>query len=207
MTKRVSPKEIALLSWLPTLGIPLDGEAVETLRANEYGLLVEQTGGRGGTDNCVVELDRGGTAGVVSIGIENSPGAVMTIAEYRLELPWTELSWLEEPSKKLYGYRMPASQLLHPYAREKVLNHRVGSRGSLLPRGLLEGWLLGTSKEPIPMEYAHQQGLRTQVWVFDTRGNGYKCDTTLCVMRCEPAQKIKAVERNSQSVARVAKYC
>lgn len=186
MIKTISSQQIAFLSRLETLGIPLDGEAVRRLRKSSRGIVVCQTGYF--FENEVAELDCGGTGLSVSVGIENPSHTVITIDQYWLELPWTQLSWLEEPPKKHYGYQMP-DPLRYPYARELVLNHRVRRKGKIYPGDLVEGVLLGTSNEPIPAEYADRQQLRTRLWVFDTRGNSYTCRVLIAVSRTKQVKR------------------
>src|SRR5579863_6743102 len=103
MTKTISPQQIEFMFRLETsLGVPLDGEAVSSLRKSSRGIVVCLTGYF--FENEVVELDCGGTGMTVSVGIENPSHSVITLDQYRLELPWTQLSWLGEPPKKDYGY-------------------------------------------------------------------------------------------------------
>jgi hypothetical protein len=187
MIKTISPQQIEFMSRLETsLGIPLDGEAVSSLRKSSRGIVVCQTGYF--FENEVVELDCRGTGVTVSVGIENPSHTVITIDQFWLELPWTQPSWLKEPPKKDYGYQMP-DPLRHPYAREQVLNHRVGRRGKIYPGDLVEGVLLGISKESISAEYADQQKLCTRLWVFDTRGKSYTCRLLLAVSRTKPVKR------------------
>lgn len=181
MTKSTSLQEITWMSRLETsLGIPLDGEAVSSLRKSSRGIEVCQTGYF--FENEVVELDCGGTGITVSLGIENPSHKVITIDQYRLKSHWTQISWLKEPTKKLYGYQMP-DPLRHPYARDLVLNHRVGRKGKMYPGDLVEGLLLGLSDDAIPAEYVDGHKLSARVCLFDTRGNAYGCRVLLAVSR------------------------
>lgn len=181
MTRTASPQQIAFMSHLETLGIPLDGEAVSSLRASPRGIEVCQAG-----YSQVVDLDGGGTGVEVSVGID--PHSFTTIAQYLLELPWTQVSWLKESSKKDYCYQMP-DPLTYPYTRDEVLNHRVGRKGKMFPGNLVEGVLLGISEDPIPAEYVDGQKLRTRLWVFDTRSNSYECRVMLGVSRTKRVKR------------------
>jgi hypothetical protein len=103
-----------------------------------------------------VRMSPGGWLFVVLVRIVALAPKIV-IQEYRLSSrEWDVAAWFpgdprENRSSDSY-YRLPDRSDFH---RDDVLNHRVGTQGTLRRGDTVEGWLLGQSFEPIPDRYTH----------------------------------------------------
>jgi hypothetical protein len=135
----------------------------------------------------VFDLDWGGWGCILSIAVQNDSDPVICVQQYRLEVPKFEwnFEWLEDPLRKSprgYSYSFPPPGPVE-FAREVVLNHRIGRKGRLNPGDSFEGLLLGKGQACLPDTFRDRQRMRAKLTIFDGRGGCYELEASLCVNR------------------------
>jgi hypothetical protein len=186
MKHKLSEDELRALSDLQKGDIPLDEEVLEEIRGSSRGLSIFQAGDSL-VENSVFDLDSGGSGIMFTAAIHNDSNRHIWVHEIRLEKLWhgAQFRWLDDPlrtSPRTHSYSFP-SPGPQGFAREAVLNHRVGRAGRLNPEGWLEGLLLGMGQTRMPDEWRDRQTLMTRLLVYDGRGRQYSTDLKLYVSR------------------------
>src|SRR5207245_8412913 len=138
-------------------------------------------------DTAVVVMPAGGTGYSLGINMYNESYRIISPVEYKLEIAWPEwqFRWLERPWTKTpreSDYLFPSPGLAE-HDPEDVLNHRLGSKGKILPGRDLDGLLLGVGHAPIPEQYKDRQAVWMQLSVIDQRGNPYGLKVKFMVHR------------------------
>jgi len=170
--RKYSDRVLRILRDLHRGGIALDGDVLDGIRSSSRALSVCQTGSP--NENCVFDLDSGGTGYLLSIAIQNETARTIWLQEFRLGVLWhdPQFSWLSEAPRtssraQTYSFPPPGPVGLD---REVVLNHRVGTSGRLNPGGTIEGLLLGIGEASMPTEYRDRQQIRLRLEIFDRQG-------------------------------------
>ncbi len=203
MSEKLSQEELLLASQLPGAGIPLDAEVLNTMEAACRGLVIYQ--GPNIPDTRIFDLDSGETGYIVAITIYSRSPRILSLNEFRLEIPWWEprFRWLKYPLGKVpreYTYSFPDPGPIG-FEPDAVLNHRLGRKGRLCPGDWIEGLLLGVGQEPLPSHYQDRQSLMMRLWVSDERGNRFGADIKFLVKRW--AQRVREKKlREGASIAR-----
>src|SRR5713101_2148143 len=185
MNLRVNQEELRFFEELRQHGIPIDGEVLREMKDACRGLSLSQS--PIAIDTAVFDLPCGGTGYRLGINMYNESYRIISPLEYRLEIPWHEsqFRWLEKPWTKVPResvYLFP-SHGLAGHDPEDVLNHRLGSKGKLLPGDVLDGLLLGVGQAPIPEQYKDRQAVWMLLSVIDQRGNPYELKVQFIVRR------------------------
>lgn len=185
MDRKYSEAELGILKDLQHGGIALDGDVLDGIRSASRALSVCQTGSM--NENCIFELDNGGSGYMLDVAIQNRTNRVIWLQEFRLEMLWQEphFTWLNESprvSPWAYTYAFPSPGPVG-FDREVVLNHRVGMAGRLNPGGAFEGLLLGIGAAALPDEYLDRQRVRLTLEIFDRRGFRYSKRLDVAVSR------------------------
>ncbi len=178
-------RELRFVEELHQHGIPIDGEVLRQMKDACRGLSLSQSPSE--VDTEVFDLPCGVTGYRLGIRMHNGSYRIILPLEYRLEIPWHEwqFRWLERPWTKMPResvYLFP-SHGLAGHDPEDVLNHRLGSKGKLLPGGDLDGLLLGVGQAPIPEQYKDRQAVWMLLSVIDQRGNPYELKVQFIVRR------------------------
>ena len=185
MCRCVDESDLTVLSELLAAGIPLgEEEALERSAANRSLSVKQVAPGR------IFTLDCGAVGYHLGIEIRNNSNLVILVSAFRLEMVWedSQFVWLA-PSKRR---AQPKKVYLWPKDRRPgipahdVLNHRIGRHGRLFPGDSMGGFLLGIGEAPIPDTYRGRKGVRTQLSVFDGRGNRYRASVKFEVRRTAP---------------------
>jgi hypothetical protein len=182
---RANHQELRFFEELRQHGIPIDGEVLLEMKDACRGLSLSQS--PIAIDTAVFDLPCGGTGYRIGINMYNESNRIISPWELRLEIPWHEwqFRWLEKPWTKTPResvYLFP-SHGLAGHDPEDVLNHRLGSKGRILPGRDLDGLLLGVGQAPIPEQYKDRQAVWMQLSVIDQRGNPYELKVKFMVFR------------------------
>jgi hypothetical protein len=192
--------ELRRLLKLRSLGIPLDEDALEEMKAACRGLSIYQAGTI--IENSVFDLDSGGTGYMLAAAIHNVSDQILRLEEPRLETAWPEsrFRWLENPLAKVpreyfYSFAPPGPA---GFDLDAVLNHRFRRGCKLYPDDWLEGLLVGVGQASVPDQYLNRQGVRMRLSILDGRGNDYSADVTLTV-NCEGQERHRQAKESLRS--------
>jgi hypothetical protein len=170
-----------LLRRIKAAGCPIEVDVPIVEARGE--VTIRQTG-----DARLIDLGDRGTGVVLWVRfVRENPGQITIVEFGDVFAPWGELStiWLDpledspRPSYRLSnGFDFP---------RDSVLNDRLGDRGLCLRQGrLVEGYVLGSTKMPIPARYLHDCVLDVDFSVLDVAGREFRGQVRFAVDRSAP---------------------
>src|ERR1700730_1066155 len=109
---------------LKALGARVDSEVLEEMRAQYRPISICQVPGV----HEIYDVSGGKTGLEVEIVVSNDSEQLIRIRDYRIMLPWTNISLLPKPRKTDSdgeAYYIPLDDHRHPLHVETVLNHRL----------------------------------------------------------------------------------
>jgi hypothetical protein len=133
--------------------------------------------------NYVERINNAVTLFALDLIITNaSKSHAITIASFRLDLPWQDQYLHALPDTENNGaYRLNSSEI--EYAREEVLNHRVLQDGVIAPGAALAGTLLFQGFEAIPYDLYRGEPFPVTVVIRDAKGREHRSSNTYVVPR------------------------
>jgi hypothetical protein len=151
------------------------------------GLVIEKIPGT--SFNSIFDLKQGGTGYALELTLRNEATRPINIVGYQIKTPWGSppLSLLPAPKKSSDRYPLYCFPEPGPYYEgDFVINRYVARRTSRLqPREQIEGVLVASSEEMIPLDIPHLARIIVTLYVFDSRQNGYSAQFRLPVNRRE----------------------
>jgi hypothetical protein len=163
-------------SKLQALGVPLDGEVLERIRAASLGLSIHTF--ETAADAFIADTPVGGALLAIHVVIANDSPRVIRIHQFRVGLPWIDpdFTLLADPR-----HNIPREQLYWSakdptlrFNREAVLNHRTGSRGRLAPGESIDGILFGAGEQAIPEPFHNSKWVEVTLGIVDGRGTTHQ---------------------------------
>jgi hypothetical protein len=151
------------------------------------GLLIETMPGMG--LNEIFDLADGGTGYAIEIVLRNDADGPIDLCGFQIKAQWgiPKVSLVPAPktsSPKYPTYTFPG--LSRYYDGDDVINHIFARRKTRLnPRQEIEGVIVLSSKEPMPIELQHNSHTLVKLSVFDTRGNAFPAQFRLLINRSE----------------------
>jgi hypothetical protein len=149
------------------------------------GLAIEKMPGT--SFNSIFDLKQGGTGYAIELTLRNEAIRPIDIVGYQIKTPWgvPMLSLLPAPRKS--SERYPHYSFPNPgpyYEGDFVINRCFARRKSRLQPGeQIEGILVASSEEPIPLEIPHLARIIATFFVFDSRRNAFAAQFRLPVNR------------------------
>jgi hypothetical protein len=149
------------------------------------GLAIEKMPGT--SFNSIFDLKQGGTGYAIELTLRNEAIRPIDIVGYQIKTPWgiPMLSLLPAPRKS--SERFPHYSFPNPgpyYDGNFVINRYFARRKSRLQPGeQIEGVLVASSEEPIPLEIPHLARIIASLFVFDSRRNAFAAQFRLPVNR------------------------
>jgi hypothetical protein len=146
--------------------------------------------------NRIFSLAQGGTGYEIELMLRNNAKRPIDVQGFQIRAPWglPKVSLLPAPMKS--SARYPHYCFPEPgpyYEREFVLNRLFARRKSRLnPGEELEGVLVASSEEMIPVDVPHMARIIATLVIFDSRGNGFSAQVRLLVIRSEHLDRLRA---------------
>ena len=137
----------------------------------------------------IFDLQQGGTGFAIELTLRNQAPRPINIVGYQIRTPWgiPMLSLL--PAPKRSSARYPHYCFPEPgpyYEGDWVINRYFARRKSQLQPGeQIEGVLVASSEEMIPLDTPHLARIVVTLYVFDSRQNAYSTQFRLPVNRRE----------------------
>ena len=156
-------------------------------KVSPLGLVIEKIPGM--SCNSIFDLQQGGTGYALELTLRNEATRPINIAGYQIKTPWgiPMLSLLPAPKKSSERYPLYCFPEPGPYYEgDWVINRYFARRKSQLQPGEpIEGVLVTSSEEPIPLDIPHLARIIVTLHVFDSRQNAYSAQFRLPVNRRE----------------------
>jgi hypothetical protein len=143
--------------------------------------------------NRIFDLKRGGTGYAIEVLVRNDSNRPIDIVGCQIKTPWgtPRLSLLPPPR---YSFPKPGPS----YEDHIVINRHFARRKSRLqPGDEIEGMLVASSEDWIPLEISHFTWTEATLRVFDTRRNTFSGQFRLLVDR----RDLNAHGSRSQEIA------
>jgi hypothetical protein len=197
MMKLTADQWADLVRRLNDGGCPVLGD--HGYQVSPVGLAIEKIPGI--SSNEIFDLADGGTGYAIELVLRNEANRPIDIQGYQVKTPWGVPKLTLLPAPKKSSVRYPHYTFPEPdryYDASFVVNPFFARRKSRLnPREEIEGTLVASSEELIPLDVSHLSRVIVSLFVFDTRRNEYSAQFRLLVNRCE----LIARERRKQAMA------
>jgi hypothetical protein len=139
--------------------------------------------------NSIFDLTQGGTGYSIELTLRNEASRAIDVVGWQLKTPWglPKLTLLPAPKRSSNWYPHYSFPEPGPYYEGGwVVNPFFARRKSRLqPREEIEGVLVASSEEAIPLEIPHLARIIVTLVVFDSRGNAFSAQFRLPVDRRE----------------------
>jgi hypothetical protein len=156
-------------------------------RVAPVGLAIEKIPGP--SFNSIFDLKQGGTGYSIELTLRNEASRAIDVVGWRIKTPWglPKLTLLPAPKKSSNWYPHYSFPEPGPYYEGGfVVNPFFARRKSRLqPKEEIEGVLVASSEEAIPLEIAHLARIIVTLVVFDSRRNAFSAQFRLPVNRRE----------------------
>ena len=178
MCKPTNAEEFERARRLHELGVAVDYDAFERMRAESAGLSIFQNSD---APSLILDMPAGQTACLFNAAIVNhSECRVLASSRIRFDGPeWLHNLRLIPDPRLTKGSKHPNAYFLRPdecgYPREVVLNNFVRGKHKLPPGELAEGLLLAIAEGRIPSDYADHDRIKVRLNLFDQRGRVASC--------------------------------
>jgi hypothetical protein len=184
----------ALVRRLSEHGCPVLPD--HSYKISPVGLAIEHIPGM--SFNRIFDLKQGGTGYEIELILRNEANRPIDIVGYQIKVPWgfPSLSLLPAPEKSSSKY--PHYSFPEPgpyYEGDFCINRYFARRKSRLqPNEQIEGGLVASSEEMIPMEIPHMGRIIATLSVFDSRRNAFAAQFRLRVDRRELIAREKRIQ-------------
>jgi hypothetical protein len=156
-------------------------------KISPVGLAIEKIPGM--SFNQIFDLAKGGTGYEIELALRNDLDRPIDIVGYQIKTPWgiPKVSLLPAPDKSSPKYPHYSFPHNGPYYEGSfVLNRFFARRKSRLhPGEEIEGVLVASSEERIPLEFPHLSRIIATLIIFDSRRNAFSAQFRLPVIRRE----------------------
>ncbi len=156
-------------------------------KVSPVGLVIEKIPGM--SFNSIFDLKQGGTGLAIELTLRNEAPRPINIVGYQIKFPWGSppTSLLPAPNKSSARYPHYCFPVPGPYFEgDWVMNRYFARRTSRLQPGeQIEGVLVASSEEMIPLDIPHLARIVVTLYVFDSRQNSYSAQFRLPVNRRE----------------------
>jgi hypothetical protein len=197
--KQISAEEFERAGHLHALGVAVDYDEFEQMRAESAGLTIFQNSD---VPSLILDLPSGRTGCCFNVVIANDSDCdMLTLRSILFDGP----EWLYQlrliPDRRLTkGSKYPNQYFLHPdeqgYDRECVLNHRLGRKFRLAPGEQADGFLLAAADYRIPADYREYDKIKVGVKLFDQHGRPTSWRFGLTVQRdAEHRRAVKIMDQ------------
>jgi hypothetical protein len=154
-------------------------------KISPVGLAIEKIPGM--SSNQILILKQGGTGYEIELVLRNDLDRPIDVVGFQIKTPWgvPRLSLLPAPQKSSPMYPHYAFPEPGPYYEGNfVLNPFFARRKSRLnPGEEIEGVLVASSEERIPLEFLQLARIIATLIIFDSRRNAFSAQFRLCVNR------------------------
>ncbi|MFZ1975372.1 MAG: hypothetical protein WAU89_21185 [Candidatus Acidiferrales bacterium] len=168
-------------------------------KINPVGLLIEKIPGM--SFSSIFDLRQGGAGYAIEIALRNEAPRPIDAVGWQIQTPWgvPTLSLLPAPRKSSNQYPHYCFPEPGPYFDgEFCINRYFARRKSRLQPGEpIEGVIVASSEDPIPLEIAHLARIIVTLRIFDSRQNAYSAEFKVPVDRRE----LIAREKRKQALA------
>jgi hypothetical protein len=151
------------------------------------GLAIEKIPGM--NFSTIFDLTHGGTGYAIELVLRNELDRPIDVQGYKIKTPWgmPKLSLLPPPKKSSAKYPHYSFPDPGPYYDGDFVVNRIFARrkSRLNPGDEIEGVLVASSEEMIPLEIPHLALVTMTLSVFDTRRNSFSAQLRLHVDRRE----------------------
>ena len=173
--------------------------ADHSYKINPVGLLIEKIPGM--SFNTIFDLKQGGTGYAIELTLRNETIRSIDIVGWQIRTPWgvPTLSLLPAPKKSSNRYPLYCFPEPGPYFEGDFCINRYFARrkSRLQPGEKIEGVLVASCEDPIPLEIPHLARIIVTLKVFDSRQNAFCAQFRVPVNRRE----LIAREKRNASVA------
>lgn len=168
-------------------------------KVNPIGLLIEKIPGM--SFNSIFDLKQGGASYAIELALRNEATRPIDIVGWQIRTPWgvPMLSLLPAPKKSSNRYPHYCFPEPGPYFEgDFCINRHFARRKSRLQPGeQIEGVLVASCEDPIPLEIPHLARVIVTLRVFDSRQNAFSAQFRVPVNRRE----LIAREKRKQTLA------
>jgi hypothetical protein len=158
-----------------------------TYKVCPVGLAIEKIPGM--SFNSIFDLKRGGAGYAIELALRNEASRPIDIVGYQIHTPWgiPMLSLLPAPRKSSNRYPHYCFPEPGPYYEGDFCINRYFARrkSRLQPGDSIEGVLVASSEESIPLEISHPARIILTLKIFDTRQNEFSAQFRMVVDRRE----------------------
>jgi hypothetical protein len=137
----------------------------------------------------IFTLAHGGTGYAIELILRNEANRPIDIQGFQIKTPWGIPKVALLPTPKKSSARYPHYCFPEPgpyYEREFVLNRLFARRKSRMnPGEELEGVLVASSEEMIPVDVAHLARIVATLVMFDSRGDAFSAQFRVPIIRRE----------------------
>src|SRR5579862_3679583 len=178
MCKPTNGEEFELARRLHELGVAVDYDPFERMRAESAGLSIFQNSDG---PSLILDMPAGQTGCLFNLALVNdSERQVLALSRIRFDGPeWLHNLRLIPDPRLTKGSKCPDAYFLRPdecgYPREVVLNHFVRGKHKLPPGELADGFLLAIADGCIPFDYAAHDRIKVRLKIFDQHGRAASC--------------------------------
>ena len=156
-------------------------------RVFPVGLAIEKIPGT--SFGSIFDLKQGGTGFAIELSLRNEATCPINIVGYQIKPPWgiPMLSLLPAPRRSSAQYPHYAFPEPGPYFDGNFCINRYFARRTsrLQPSEQIEGVLVASSEEMIPLDIPHLARIIVTLFIFDSRQNEYSAQFQLSVNRRE----------------------
>lgn len=177
--------------------------ADHSYKVSPVGLAIEKIPGI--SSNEIFDLRDGGTGYAIELVVRNDANHPINVQGFQIKTPWgiPKMSLLPAPKKS--SARYPHYTFPEPnryYDGDFVVNPFFARRKSRLNPGQeVEGVIVLSSEELMPIELQHHARTLVTLSVFDTRGNAFSAQFRLLVNRCELIFRERENNERRKSIA------
>lgn len=204
--KQISAEEYERARRLYELGAAVDEDELERMRVESAGLSIFQNSD---LPSIVQDLPAGKTGCSFNMVIINdSARDMLAPISIRFEGPeWLYGLRLIPDPWRIKGSKYRDVYFLHPdecsYARETVLNHRIGQKQRLAPDDCADGFLLAIADYRMPFNYNDWDTVKVRVKLQDQHGNRASSVFRLRVQRGPEHKRITEAIRSPRTRRRL----
>lgn len=183
MQKLTREQLFALFDRLNNAGCPVERD--HGYKVPPRGLAIEKFPGM--THDEIFDLEQGGTGYAIEFFLRNELDRPIDIQGLQIKTPWgiPRLSLVPAPRKS--SAKWPHYTFPEPgryYDGDFVINRLFARRKSRLnPGEEIEGVLIASSEETLPLEVKDGAHIIVTLTIFDTRGNSFSTQFTMPVNR------------------------